>query len=352
MSKFFSPAHSHLSAYTPGEQPQDKKYIKLNTNESPYPPSEAVIGAINSEEVSRLKLYPDPQCKELCESIAKKHGVSKENIIPGNGSDEILSFLFLAYSFGNCGVAFPSISYGFYKVFAALYGIETQPIDLCDNFEIDYKDYLGLNKTIIIANPNAPTGIYMPLRQIEEILKSNPDNIVVIDEAYIDFGGESAVSLLPEYKNLVVVRTFSKSRSLAGGRLGYAVADKEIINDLNTIRYSLNPYNINRLTLLAGKAAIESESYFAEMCNKIIQTREKLTIELNKIGFSILPSKANFVFAKHKSYGGEFLYKSLKDKGVLVRHFSDPKICDYLRITIGTDEECGILIKKLNEIMG
>ncbi len=352
MSEFFSPAHSHLSAYTPGEQPQDKKYIKLNTNESPYPPSEAVIDAINSDEVSRLKLYPDPQCKELCESIAKKHGVSKENIIPGNGSDEILSFLFLAYSFGNCGVAFPSISYGFYKVFAALYGIKTQPIDLCDNFEIDYKDYLGLNKTIIIANPNAPTGIYMPLWQIEEILKSNPENIVVIDEAYIDFGGESAITLLPKYKNLVVVRTFSKSRSLAGGRLGYAVADKGIINDLNTIRYSLNPYNINRLTLLAGKAAIESENYFTEMCNKIIKTREKLTIELNKIGFSILPSKANFVFAKHKSYGGEFLYKSLKDKGVLVRHFSDPKICDYLRITIGTDEECGILIKKLNEIMG
>lgn len=351
MSRFFSPAHKNLAAYTPGEQPQDKKYIKLNTNESPYAPPQAVLDAVNCDEVSLLKLYPDPECKLLCEAIAKKHGVGKENIIPGNGSDEILSFLFLAYSFGNCGAAFPAISYGFYKVFATLYGVESKQIELKDNFEIDYKDYLGINKTIFIANPNAPTGIYMPLWQIEEILKSNPNNVVVIDEAYIDFGGESAVSLVSNYKNLVVVRTFSKSRSLAGGRLGYAVADSEIIADLNTIRYSLNPYNINRLTLACGKAAIESEDYFNSMCKKIIETRENLVLKLEKMGFSVLPSKANFIFAKHPSFDGEFLYKQLKDNGILVRHFSDARICDYLRITIGTDEECAALVKKLIEIM-
>ena len=351
MSKFFSPAHSSLTAYTPGEQPQDKKYIKLNTNESPYPPAKEVIDAINREEVSNLRLYSDPECRELCASIANYLNVEKENIILGNGSDEILSFLFLAYSFGNCGVAFPSISYGFYKVFAALYGIEAQQIGLNDNFEIDYKDYLGLNKTIVIANPNAPTGIFMPLWQIEEILKSNADNIVIIDEAYVDFGGESAVSLLPVYKNLVVTRTFSKSRSLAGARLGFAVADKEIIRDLNTIRNSLNPYNINRLTLLAGKASIENSDYFEEMCSKIISTRNKLTADLEEIGFTILPSSANFIFAKHCEYKGEYLYKALKEKGVLVRHFSGDRISDFMRITIGTDEECNVLVEMLKEIM-
>ena len=351
MSKFFSPAHSLLAAYTPGEQPQDKKYIKLNTNESPYSPPQAVLDAVNSEEVKKLRLYPDPECKRLCLAIAKQCGVSAENIILGNGSDEILSFLFLAYAFGNGGAVFPEISYGFYKVFAALYGISAEQIPLTDSFEIDYKDYMAKNKTIVIANPNAPTGIFMPLWQIEEILKTNPDNVVVIDEAYVDFGGESAVTLLPKYKNLAICRTFSKSRSLAGGRLGYLIADSEIIRDLNTIRYSLNPYNINSLTLLAGEAAIKSEDYYNDMCQKIISTREHLTGELIRIGFEVLPSKTNFVFARHKEAGGEFLYKSLKDKGVLVRHFASEKIKDFLRITIGTPEECEVLVRKLKEII-
>ena len=351
MSRFFSPAHSSLTAYTPGEQPQDKKYIKLNTNESPYAPPQAVLDAISDEEVKNLRLYSDPECRRLCMALAEKHGVSAENIVLGNGSDEILSFLFLAYSFGNCDAAFPEITYGFYKVFAALYGIRAEQIPLCDNFEINYKDYLGLGKTIFIANPNAPTGIFMPLWQIEEILKSNSNNIVVIDEAYVDFGGESAITLLPKYKNLAVCRTFSKSRSLAGGRLGYCVADSEIIKDLNTIRYSLNPYNINRLTLLAGEAAVKSEDYYSMMCSKIIETREKLSDKLREIGFEVLPSKANFVFARHHSAKGEFLYKALREKGVLVRHFSAEKISDFLRITIGTDEECEILIEKLKEIL-
>ncbi len=351
MSRFFSPKHSSLVSYTPGEQPQDKKYIKLNTNESPYPPAKAVIDAISHEEVEKLKLYPDPECKELCAAIAKKYGVSPRNVIPGNGSDEILSFLFLAYGFGNSGVVFPEISYGFYKVFAELYGVEAEKIPLNDNFEIDYKDYIGKNRLIIIANPNAPTGIFMPLWQIEEILKSNPDCIVVIDEAYVDFGGESAIRLLPKYKNLAVCQTFSKSRSLAGGRLGFLVADEEIIDDLNTIRYSLNPYNINRLTLLAGKAAIESEDYYKETCKKIIDTRDFLSDELSKMDFEVLPSKTNFIFARHKNMKGELLYKKLKENGVLVRHFSAERITDFLRITIGTREECEVLLEKLKSIL-
>lgn len=350
MSKFFSPAHASLTAYTPGEQPQDKKYIKLNTNEAPFSPPQAVLDAVNSAEVSRLNLYPDPDCNLLREAIAKKYGVSKNQVILGNGSDEILQYLFLAFSYGNCGAAFPDITYGFYKVFAALYNIEAEKIPLCENFEISYKDYLNKNKTIFIANPNAPTGIMMPLSEIEEIAASNPGNVVVIDEAYVDFGGESAIKLLPKYKNLVICRTFSKSRSLAGARLGFAIADEEIINDLNTVRCSLNPYNINRLTLLAGKAAIESDEYYDGICGEIIKNREELTEELEKIGFSVLPSKANFIFAKHKTLGGEMLYKELKEKGVLVRHFKDSRICDFLRITIGTKEECNILLSKLKEI--
>lgn len=351
MSRFFSPKHKSLVSYTPGEQPQDKKYIKLNTNESPYPPSKAVIDAISSEEVEKLRLYPDPECKELCAAIAKKYGVSPLNIIPGNGSDEILSFLFLAYGFGNSGVVFPEISYGFYNVFAELYGVSAEKVPLNDKFEIDYKDYLEKNKLIIIANPNAPTGIFMPLWQIEEILKLNPDSVVVIDEAYVDFGGESAISLLPKYKNLAVCQTFSKSRSLAGARLGFCVADEEIINDLNTIRYSLNPYNINRLTLLAGKAAIESEAYYKETSKKIIDSREFLADKLSKMDFEVLPSKTNFIFARHKNVKGELLYRKLKENGVLVRHFSSERISDFLRITIGTREECEVLLEKLESIL-
>ena len=351
MSKFLNDNLKGLEAYTPGEQPRDKKYIKLNTNESPYPPSPQVVEAVSVSEVTDLRLYSDPLCKTLKEKIADRYGVNYENVFVSNGSDESLNFYFMAFCSKENPVVFPEISYGFYKVFADLYGISYETIPLKADFSIDVSDYIGINKNIVIANPNAPTGLALSLSDIEEIVKSNPENIVLIDEAYVDFGAESAVSLTKKYDNLLVVQTFSKSRSLAGARLGYAIGNAEIIADLEKIKYSTNPYNINRLTLVAGAAAIDSDSYFADNCKRIMETREYTEKELTKLGFYCIPSCSNFIFAKSDTISGEDLYLKLKEKGVLVRHFSTPSICEFNRITIGTQEEMETFIEKVKECL-
>lgn len=351
MSKFFSERFSSLKAYTPGEQPRDKKYIKLNTNESPYPPAPEVVKAINANEVSDLRLYPDPTCKEFRSVIAEYLGVEPKNIVCGNGSDEILAFIYMAYCDSETGVCYPDISYGFYPVFANLFGVDALEIPLAEDFSINVDDYKNIGRTIIIANPNAPTGLCLTLEEIEKLLNTNPNNVVVIDEAYVDFGGTSAVALTKKYDNLIVVQTFSKSRSLAGGRLGFAVANETLIADLETLRYSINPYNINRMTLVVGKTSIENQSYYDNNCKKIIATREKTVAELNALGFEILNSKANFLFVRNDKMSGGEIYSQLKKRGVLVRHFNKPRIDDYVRITIGTDEQMECLVKELKEML-
>ena len=350
MSKFFSKKYDKLSAYVPGEQPKDKRYVKLNTNESPFPPSRSVLEAVK-EEASKLQLYSDPECTPLVDECAKLFGVKKSEILMTNGSDEILNFAFMAFSDNEHPIAFPEISYGFYPVFAKLNGIPYREIPLKDDFSIDYKDYLNLGMNIVIANPNAPTGLALSLFEIEEIVKSNPSNIVIIDEAYVDFGAESAVSLIHKYDNLIVTQTFSKSRSMAGARLGFGIANEELINDLNTIKYSTNPYNVNRMTMAAGAAALRDNGYYMGNVKKIIENREYTKSSLEDMGFFVLDSKANFLFAKTEKIGGEDLYLELRKRGVLVRHFNKEGISDFNRITIGTREEMDILINNVRDIL-
>ena len=350
MSKFLNERLQKIEAYTPGEQPQDKSYIKLNTNESPFPPSKAVTDAITSEEIKNLRLYSDPECKKLKQEFARLYNVGTENVFLSNGSDDILNFAFMAY--GNNGAAYADITYGFYSVFAQLYGIQSDIIPLKDDFSLDVDAFCNKNKFIVIANPNAPTGMEISLSDIEKILTSNQDSIVLIDEAYVDFGGTSCVELTKKYKNLLCVGTFSKSRSLAGARLGFAIANKEIICDLETIKYSTNPYNINRLTQIAGLNALVENSYYMDNCKKIIKNRSYTVEELSKLGFSVLPSSANFILAKSDAIDGKVLYERLKEKGVLVRHFEKQRIKDYNRITIGSEEEMKEFISRVKEILG
>ena len=349
MSRFLKKQYQQLDAYTPGEQPRDLQYIKLNTNESPYPPAPSVVAAMTGEQVELLRLYSDPTAKELKEKLAGLYSVQPENVFVSNGSDEVLNFAFMA--FGDRGVVFPEISYGFYEVYAELYQLDYEKIPLESDFSLDYEKYCGRNKMVVIANPNAPTGMSIPVWQIEEIVKSNPDSLVLIDEAYVDFGGESALPLIAKYDNLLVVRTFSKSRCLAGGRLGYAFAHPAIVEDLEKIKYSTNPYNINRLTLLLGAATVDAEDYYREKCAEIVQTREWTKKQLEKLGFFVLSSDTNFLFAKTAKMDGGQLYETLKSKGVLVRHFKNLKISQYNRITIGTKQQMEILINTLKEVL-
>ncbi len=351
MSKFMSSRFDNLEAYTPGEQPRDMQYIKLNTNESPYPPSPEVLEAVNREEVSKLNLYPDPTAKGLKNKLADRYGVEAKNIFVSNGSDDILNFAFMAFCDDTTGVTYPEISYGFYPVYADLYRIDARAVALKEDFSIDPKDYHNAGRTVVIANPNAPTGMLLSVEDIKGILDTNRNNVVLIDEAYIDFGGKSCVELVNEYDNLLVVRTFSKSRCLAGARLGFAIASEELIFDLEKIKYSTNPYNINRLSLVAGEKAIDSDDYYFDHCKDIIAAREYTVTELKKRGFTLTDSYANFVFAKHESMGGEELYLELKKRGVLVRHFSKEIIKDYNRITIGTKEQMAALISAIDSIL-
>ena len=351
MSRFMSPRFAGLEEYTPGEQPRDQVYVKLNTNESPYAPSPEVFAAVSQAEVEKLNLYPDPTGKALKEKLAALYGVEAKNVFLSNGSDDILNFAFMAFCDSERGAAYPEISYGFYPVYADLYHVDSKVIPLKEDFSVDYQDYCDIGRMVVIANPNAPTGMEISLAEIEEILKSNPDNIVIIDEAYIDFGGTSCVDFIKKYDNLLVVQTFSKSRSMAGARLGFAIADAGIIEDLEKIKYSTNPYNINRLTLAAGEAAVDSNDYYVANAKKIAGTRELTTARLREMDFTVLDSKANFIFAKSNSLSGKVIYEELKKKGVLVRFWGKAKIEDFVRITIGTPEQMNVLFDKLEEII-
>ena len=349
MSIFLNPNIEAMSAYVPGEQPRDKAYIKLNTNENPYPPAPSVVAAMNAGEVEDLRLYSDPTAKVLKEKLAALYGLKPENIYVGNGSDEVLYFLFLAY--GAKGAAFPDISYGFYAVFAELCSIPATVIPLEEDLRLDPGKYHSQNRMIVIANPNAPTGLSISLSEIEGILQTNPDSVVVIDEAYVDFGGESAYPLMAKYENLMVVRTFSKSRSMAGARLGYALGPAGLIADLEKIKYATNPYNVNRLTLRLGEATVDAEGYYQEKCAAIIATRQRTAAALEKLGFAVVPSKTNFLFVKSDRIGGKELYEKLKDRGILVRHFGNPRISDYVRMTIGTEEQMDVCLDALRAIL-
>ena len=350
MSRFFSSKYDALTPYTPGEQPKGMTFVKLNTNESPFPPA-PLAQQYAGRELERLQLYSDPQCQDLVAAAAEKLGVEADEILFTNGSDEVLNFAFMAFCDAAHPAVFPDITYGFYPVFAQLNGVPYTQIPLQEDFTIRVEDYPGLNQTIFIANPNAPTGICLPLSDIERIVQSNPESVVVIDEAYIDFGGESALPLIHKYDNLLVVQTFSKSRSMAGARLGFGAGNKKLIQDLNTIKYSTNPYNVNRMTMAAGVGALEAEGYFRVNCQKIMENREWTTKKLTALGFSVIPSMTNFVFAMHPEISGRDLYLALREKGILVRHFDAPRLKNYNRITIGSREQMKAFVAALREIL-
>lgn len=351
MSKFWNETVNKIEPYVPGEQPRDKKYVKLNTNENPYPPSKKVLEAVKNSANEDLRLYPDPLCTELNETIAKFYGLDKDNIFLGNGSDEVLAFSFMTFFSKDKTILFPDISYSFYPVYAEFFGLNYKMVPLDEEFNIPIEELKKENGGVILPNPNAPTGKYIDTDKLKELLEANKDTVVIIDEAYIDFGGESMVKYIKDYKNLLVVQTFSKSRSLAGGRIGFALGDKELIEGLNRVKNSINSYTIDRVALNAGKAAIEDKEYFEETRNKIIKTRENVIKTLREMGFKVLDSKANFVFASHKDFEGQYLYEELRNRGVLVRFFNKDRINKFLRITIGTDEEMDVLIEKLKEII-
>lgn len=351
MSRFLNSRYQALEAYTPGEQPRDMVYIKLNTNESPYPPAPEVVAAMDAQQIENLRLYSDPTGLSLKQKLAELYALQPENIFISNGSDDALNLAFMAFA-DQRGVAFADLTYGFYPVYAELHGVRVDVIALEADFSLDYKKYCGRNQMIVIANPNAPTGMEIPLWQIEEILKTNPDSVVVVDEAYVDFGGTSCYKLIGNYVNLLVVRTFSKSRCMAGARLGYVFGDPSLIADLEKLKYSTNPYNVNRLTMHLGCATVDAEPYYREVSEKIQAARAWSVDALQNLGFEVLPSKANFIFARHPSVSGDVLYAELRKRGILVRYFTKERIKDFVRITIGTQEQMERLADALKEMTG
>ncbi len=350
MSRYFSKRNATLVPYTPGEQPRERTYIKLNTNESPFPPSPRAL-ALAREAAERCALYPDPTMKALREALAETLDVSPDCILPTNGSDEILNFAFAAFCDEKTPAVFADITYGFYAVFADLYHLPTRVIPLREDFSLEPRDYYRAGGTVFIANPNAPTGLALSLDDIEGILRENPDNVVVIDEAYIDFGGESAVPLTTKYDNLLVTQTFSKSRSMAGARLGFGVASPALIRDLDTIKYSTNPYNVNAMTAAMGIGSLADGATTAANCAAIVENRAYTEESLRRLGFELTPSLTNFVFARHPALSGEAVYTALREKGILVRHFTSPRIADYNRITVGSRADMEALVAALKTIL-
>jgi len=350
VSRFFSEKYANLTPYTPGEQPRDNQYVKLNTNESPFPPSPNGL-RMAAEAAASLQLYSDPECRDLVKKAAEVFQVAEDEILFTNGSDEILNFAFMAFCDRDHPVVFPDITYGFYKVFAALNNIPYEQIPLTEDLTIQPEQYHNVNKTIVIANPNAPTGTVLTVQEIEQIIKTNPNNVVVIDEAYVDFGADSVIPLIHKYDNLLVTGTFSKSRSLAGGRLGFGIGASALIRDLNTIKYATNPYNVNRMTMAAGVGILLDEAYTKANCRTIMEVREWTAAKLKAAGFRLTDSKANFLFAKHPTADGKEIYLRLKKKGVLIRHFDTPRLCQYNRITVGTKAQMEIFLQKLQEVL-
>lgn len=350
--RFWSPEVRELEPYVPGEQPKIQNLLKLNTNENPYPPSPKVVEAVQAvltHQADALRLYPDPDAMALKHAIAKQQNIEVSQVFVGNGSDEVLAHIFKAFFLQDEPILYPDITYSFYPVYSQFFGTKTKEIPLNDNFEIEVKDYVQPNGGVIITNPNAPTSIALGLVEIEQILKANPDRVVVIDEAYVDFGAESAVSLVNYYENLVVCQTTSKSRSLAGLRVGFAIAQPHLIAALEAVKNSFNSYPMDRFAIAAAVASFEDQAYFEEQCQKVISSREKLVDDLTTLGFKVLPSKANFIFASHSSHDAGQLAQQLREQGIIVRYFNKPRINQFLRITVGTDEQNERLVQTLKE---
>ncbi len=339
MSHYWSQLVQELDPYVPGEQPKDQRYIKLNTNESPYPPSPQAIAAIQAAANDTLRLYPDPNADELRDAIAEYYAVERANVFVGNGSDEVLAHVFNGLLKHDLPILYPDISYSFYPVYANLYQIQAQQIPLRENFQLCLSDYVQKNGGIIFPNPNAPTGIAENLDDIKRLIEANTDSVVVIDEAYVDFGAQTAIPLIHDYPNVLVVQTFSKSRSLAGLRVGFAVGHPQLIQALERVKNSFNSYPLGRMAIAGAAAAMRDQAYFETTRQQIITTRDYTVLQLKALGFTVLPSAANFVFARPPQGNAEPIYLALKQKGVLVRYFNKPRIQEYLRITIGTDEE-------------
>ena len=352
MSKFWSKRAHELDPYTPGEQPQNQQYIKLNTNENPYPPSPKAIEAIRDAAVESMRLYPDPHAKSLKQAIADFYDLDIEQVFVGNSSDEVLAHTFVGLLKQDKPLFFPDISYGFYPAYCGLYNIEATRIPLADDFTIRVEDYDKENGGIIFPNPNAPSGIALSLADIEKILDANPEVVVVIDEAYIDFGADTAVPLIAKYPNLLITQTFSKSRSLAGLRVGFAMGHPDLIEGLERVKNSFNSYPLDRAAIAGATASIKDKAHFESTCQKIIATRNKTSAALEAMDFTVLPSKTNFVFAKPNKADAKKLYLDLKEQGVLVRYFSAPRIDGFLRVTIGTDDEMDMFLKTLAGLLG
>lgn len=350
MSKYWNETVKKIKPYVPGEQPQDQKYIKLNTNENPYPPSPKVIEAIKNAADDRLRLYPDPGCEELKSTLAEYYGLKKQQTFVGNGSDEILAFAFMAFFDPRKTILFPDITYTFYPVYSELFNIAYKVVPLDDAFNIPEELFYSENGGIVISNPKAPTAKFMPLDAVEKILENNCDSVVIIDEAYIDYGGESSIKLIEKYPNLLVIQTFSKSRSLAGLRVGFALGHEELIEGLERVKNSFNSYTLDRLALAGAVQAIKDEDYFQENRQKVISTREHFSSGLVEIGFEVIDSKANFVFISHPKMHASLLFMKLREKGILVRHFNKPRIDNYLRVSIGSDKDMDTVLEKLKEI--
>lgn len=350
MSKYWSKIVGQLEPYIPGEQPKDKTYIKLNTNENPYPPSPKVLQAMQEAANESVRLYPTPNCDELRVGIAQYYGLTKEQIFVGNGSDEVLAFSFLAFFNPGSPVLFPDITYSFYPVYAALFNIDYQLVSLDEDFSIPVNGFTAQNGGIIFPNPNAPTGKALPLTAIEEILRQNSEQIVIVDEAYIDFGGESAVPLIDQYPNLLIIQTLSKSRSLAGLRVGFAMGHKDLIEGLDRVKNSINSYTLDRVALAGALASFHDEAYFQDARQKVIATREQTIGKMKAMGFSVIPSAANFIFMNHPMLPASTIYQQLREKGILVRYFNKPRIDNYLRVSIGSDEEMTCFLQAIAEI--
>ncbi|MDC5001450.1 histidinol-phosphate transaminase [Acinetobacter baumannii] len=350
--RFWSPEVRELEPYVPGEQPKIQNLLKLNTNENPYPPSPKVVEAVQAvlhEQADVLRLYPDPDATALKQAIAKQQNINVSQVFVGNGSDEVLAHTFKAFFLQDEPILYPDITYSFYPVYSQFFGTKTKEIPLNENFEIDVRDYTQPNGGVIITNPNAPTSIALSLAEIEQVLQANPDRVVVIDEAYVDFGAESAVSLINRYENLVVCQTTSKSRSLAGLRVGFAIAQSHLIAALEAVKNSFNSYPIDRFAIAAAVASFEDQAYFEEQCQKVITSREKLVRDLTELGFNVLPSKANFIFATHSHHDAGQLAQKLREQGIIVRYFNKPRINQFLRITVGTNEQNARLVQTLKQ---
>jgi histidinol-phosphate aminotransferase len=352
MSQYWSAVVHGLTPYVPGEQPKLANLVKLNTNENPYGPSPRVLDAVRAEAADTLRLYPDPNSDRLRAGIAAFHGVNPEQVFVGNGSDEVLAHAFMALLRHEKPILFPDITYSFYPVYCRLYDIAYRQIPLTESFEINVNDYLTPNGGLIFPNPNAPTGRLLGLGEIERLLAGNTESVVVIDEAYIDFGGESAVGLVARYPQLLVTRTLSKSHALAGLRVGYAIGQPHLIEALNRVKDSFNSYPLDRFAQAGALASMEDPSYFSDICAKVVATRTRLVAVMADLGFDVLPSAANFIFARHPAHDGAKLATALRERSIIVRHFSNPdRIAPFLRITVGTDAQCNALINALKAIV-